>query len=57
MLAASRATEVGDLGLVALHPPGRDVDLEVRAFFPQNGMAVEDPVTGSLNASVAATPP
>jgi PhzF family phenazine biosynthesis protein len=53
VLAASPTTEVGDLGLVALHPPGADVDLEVRAFFPQNGMAVEDPVTGSLNASVA----
>jgi PhzF family phenazine biosynthesis protein len=53
VLAASPTTEVGDLGLVALHPPDSDVDLEVRAFFPQNGMAVEDPVTGSLNASVA----
>src|SRR5215218_2458155 len=53
VLAANPTTEVGDLGLVALHPPGADVDLEVRAFFPQNGTAVEDPVTGSLNASVA----
>jgi len=25
----------------------------VRAFFPANGVAVEDPVTGSLNASLA----
>jgi predicted PhzF superfamily epimerase YddE/YHI9 len=29
------------------------VDLEVRALFPQNGSVVEDPVTGSLNASAA----
>jgi PhzF family phenazine biosynthesis protein len=27
--------------------------LEVRAFFPANGVLVEDPVTGSLNASLA----
>ena len=27
--------------------------IEVRAFFPKDGMLVEDPVTGSLNASVA----
>jgi PhzF family phenazine biosynthesis protein len=53
VLAASPTTDVGDLGLVALHPPGSEFDLEVRAFFPQAGMAVEDPVTGSLNASVA----
>jgi predicted PhzF superfamily epimerase YddE/YHI9 len=25
----------------------------VRAFFPKDGLAVEDPVTGSLNASLA----
>ena len=27
---------------------------EVRAFFPKDGSTVEDPVTGSLNASLAA---
>ena len=32
---------------------GTDVDWELRAFFPRNGSTVEDPVTGSLNASVA----
>ena len=29
------------------------VAVEVRAFFPVNGSGVEDPVTGSLNASLA----
>jgi PhzF family phenazine biosynthesis protein len=42
-----------DLGIVGLHPAGSEVDLEVRAVFPQNGSVVEDPVTGSLNASAA----
>ena len=39
-----------DLGLVAPHPPGHDAAFEVRAFF---GGGLEDPVTGSLNASLA----
>jgi predicted PhzF superfamily epimerase YddE/YHI9 len=43
----------GDLGLVGLHPPGAPEAVEVRAFFGVAGRAVEDPVTGSLNASVA----
>jgi predicted PhzF superfamily epimerase YddE/YHI9 len=42
-----------DVGVVARHPPGGPHALEVRAFFPKDGLAVEDPVTGSLNASVA----
>jgi PhzF family phenazine biosynthesis protein len=42
-----------DLGLLGLYPPGREVALEVRALYPQNGYVVEDPVTGSLNASAA----
>jgi PhzF family phenazine biosynthesis protein len=42
-----------DIGLVGLHPPGSPVTLEVRALYPQNGLTVEDPVTGSLNASAA----
>ncbi len=41
------------LGLAGLHAPGGDVQLEIRALYPQNGYLVEDPVTGSLNASVA----
>jgi PhzF family phenazine biosynthesis protein len=42
-----------DLGVVGFHPPGGEVAIEVRAFFPINGVAAEDPVTGSLNASIA----
>ncbi len=41
------------LGVVGPHPPGSPEALEVRAFFPVNGTTVEDPVTGSLNASLA----
>lgn len=42
-----------DLGAVGFHPSGSKPAIEVRAFTPVNGMSVEDPVTGSLNASVA----
>ena len=34
-------------------PPARAEAFEVRAFFPKDGSTVEDPVTGSLNASLA----
>jgi PhzF family phenazine biosynthesis protein len=42
-----------DVGVVGLYPPGSPAALEVRALFPQQGFTVEDPVTGSLNASAA----
>ena len=42
-----------DVGVVGPHPPGGEAAWELRAFFPSNGVPVEDPVTGSLNASVA----
>ena len=42
-----------DLGVVGFHPPGSTPAIELRAFAPVDGLAVEDPVTGSLNASVA----
>jgi len=42
-----------DLGVVGPHPAGSPAAFEVRAFFPKNGATVEDPVTGSLNASLA----
>jgi predicted PhzF superfamily epimerase YddE/YHI9 len=42
-----------DLGVVGPYPPGSPVAFEVRAFFPKDGATVEDPVTGSLNASLA----
>jgi len=42
-----------DLGVVGPYPAGSPVAFEVRAFFPKDGGTVEDPVTGSLNASLA----
>jgi PhzF family phenazine biosynthesis protein len=42
-----------DVGVAGPHPPGGPAALEVRAFFPGNGVTYEDPVTGSLNASLA----
>jgi PhzF family phenazine biosynthesis protein len=42
-----------DLGIAGPHPPGSEAAFEVRAFVPNNGSTVEDPVTGSLNASLA----
>lgn len=42
---------VGKLGLVAPHPDGSPEAFEVRGFAPGIGVP-EDPVTGSLNASV-----
>lgn len=43
-----------DVGVVGPHAPGSDAAVEVRAFFSDHlGTIVEDPVTGSLNASVA----
>jgi PhzF family phenazine biosynthesis protein len=42
-----------ELGVVGPYPPGSPEAFEVRAFFPGNGVTAEDPVTGSLNASLA----
>jgi predicted PhzF superfamily epimerase YddE/YHI9 len=42
-----------DIGVVGPYPAGSATAFELRAFFPVNGSLVEDPVTGSLNASVA----
>jgi PhzF family phenazine biosynthesis protein len=43
-----------DLGTVGLRPPGAETTVELRAFVPlPGGSWTEDPVTGSLNASVA----
>ncbi|HKA69099.1 MAG TPA: PhzF family phenazine biosynthesis protein [Actinomycetes bacterium] len=41
------------LGVVGPYPDESPFAFEVRAFFPKNGATVEDPVTGSLNASLA----
>ena len=53
VLAARPSFTELDLGLVGFHPAGGDLAIEVRAFFPKDGALVEDPVTGSLNASLA----
>ncbi|GIG56933.1 phenazine biosynthesis protein PhzF [Longispora fulva] len=53
VLAVRPTTVDLDLGVVGLYPPGSPCAVEVRAFSPQDGLAVEDPVTGSLNASLA----
>jgi PhzF family phenazine biosynthesis protein len=42
-----------NIGVVGAYPPGSPQAYEVRAFFPKDGAMVEDPVTGSLNASLA----
>ena len=42
-----------DLGVVGPYPPGSPEAFEVRAFFVKDGKTAEDPVTGSLNASLA----
>lgn len=43
-----------DIGVVGLYPPGGPLAYEVRAIFSDHRRnLIEDPVTGSLNASVA----
>jgi PhzF family phenazine biosynthesis protein len=42
-----------DVGAVGPLPAGSPEAFEVRAFVPANGATAEDPVTGSLNASLA----
>jgi PhzF family phenazine biosynthesis protein len=46
--------EAVNIGLVGAHPSGSETAYEVRAIFSDDrGQLVEDPVTGSLNASLA----
>jgi PhzF family phenazine biosynthesis protein len=42
-----------NVGVVGPYPDGSPAAFEVRAFFPMDDALVEDPVTGSLNASLA----
>jgi PhzF family phenazine biosynthesis protein len=42
-----------EVGVVGPYPEGSPAAFEVRAFFRTDGLTVEDPVTGSLNASLA----
>ena len=41
------------IGVFSRQPAGSPEAFEVRAFFPKDGATAEDPVTGSLNASLA----
>lgn len=43
-----------EIGLIGAHPPGGEAAWEIRALFSNaEGTVIEDPVTGSLNASMA----
>jgi PhzF family phenazine biosynthesis protein len=53
VLALTPRFEELDVGVVAPYPAGSPEAFEVRAFTPKNGAVDEDPVTGSLNASLA----
>ncbi len=51
---ALRPEHVGvDVGVIGPYPPGSPEAFELRAFCPKDGGVLEDPVTGSLNASAA----
>jgi PhzF family phenazine biosynthesis protein len=41
------------VGVIGPQPDGHASQFEVRAFYPANGVTIEDPVTGSLNAGLA----
>jgi len=41
------------LGVAGAHPPQSRFAYEVRGFYSSSGITLEDPVTGSLNASLA----
>ena len=53
VLALKPGTVDLDIGVAGPYPPGSPEALEVRAFSPLVGPGTEDPVTGSLNASLA----
>jgi PhzF family phenazine biosynthesis protein len=53
VLALRPAAVDHDIGVVGPLPEDAGEAIEVRAFVPKNGATDEDPVTGSLNASLA----
>jgi PhzF family phenazine biosynthesis protein len=53
VLAARPGPADLDFGIAGPHPAGSSAAFEVRAFFPKDGLTIEDPVTGSFNASLA----
>ena len=52
VLALTPGYSERDIGVVG-SPRGSPAAIEVRAFFPKDGVTTEDPVTGSLNAALA----
>ncbi|MCH1490206.1 MAG: PhzF family phenazine biosynthesis protein [Ilumatobacteraceae bacterium] len=53
VLALKSPTTRLSLGVAGAYPSGSPFAYEVRAFYSSNGITMEDPVTGSLNASLA----
>jgi PhzF family phenazine biosynthesis protein len=53
VLALRPAIDNLELGVAGPCPAGSECQFEVRAFFSAQGHTAEDPVTGSLNASLA----
>jgi PhzF family phenazine biosynthesis protein len=53
VLALRPGTVLSRVGVAGPYPAGSPCAFEVRAFSPERGTTVEDPVTGSLNASLA----
>lgn len=53
VLALRPSTTQLSIGVAGLRPTGSAFACEVRVFFSEGGTTVEDPVTGSLNASMA----
>lgn len=53
VLALRPRTTPLSIGVAGAYPTGSAFVCEVRAFFSEDGTTVEDPVTGSLNASMA----
>jgi PhzF family phenazine biosynthesis protein len=53
VLALRPEIEGLDVGIAGPYPAGSECAFEVRAFFQQDGTIAEDPVTGSVNASLA----
>jgi len=53
VLAVKPGAVRSDIGVFGRYPAGSPEAFEVRAFFPKDGATAEDPVTGSLNASLA----
>lgn len=53
MLGLEAARIDQSVGAVGHHPDGSEAAFEARAFLPATGGWTEDPVTRSLNASVA----